>query len=77
MTTEEGIRTWSKSRHAPPSPPTLVGPTINPQQPVRATSQPYESWMQVAAKHTGRATTPIVAAHIARGPHSLASPTSF
>ncbi len=77
MTTEEGICTWSKSRHAPPSSPTLVGPTIDPQPPVRAPSPPYKTWTQVSAKHDGRATTPIAAAYIAHAPHSLASPTSF
>jgi hypothetical protein len=77
MTTEEGICTRSKSRHASPSSPTLAGPTIDPQPPMRAPSLPYETWTQVAAKHAGRATTPIAAAHIARAPHSLASPTLF
>ncbi len=47
---------------------------------MRATSPPYETWLQIAAKHTACATTPIAAAHVpmqARAPHSLASPTSF
>jgi hypothetical protein len=76
MKTEEGIHTRSKSGHAPPSSPTLAGPTIDPQLPVWAPSPSYETWTQVAAKHDGRA-TPIAAAHIAHAPHSLASPTSF
>jgi hypothetical protein len=61
----------------------LEGPAINSQLSVAAPtphSPLYETWMQIAAKHASRPTTPIAAAHMptqARASQSLASPTSF